>query len=103
MYDQNSIKNEESRAKRIGKKIMFTLFCVLFAGLIFIIIFRNAMMQPTSRMKQLLWNDKLISAKSEYGDDLTIYTLYEYNSTIGLFRSSSIYIGVFWLFCCNVL
>ena len=80
MYDQNSIKNEESRAKRIGKKIMFTLFCVLFAGLIFIIIFRNAMMQPTSRMKQLLWNDKLISAKSEYGDDLTIYTLYEYNS-----------------------
>lgn len=80
MYDQNSIKNEESKAKRVGKKVMFALFCVLFASLVFIIFFRNAMMQPTSKMKQLIFNDELISAKSEYNDELAIYTLYEYNS-----------------------
>lgn len=38
------------------------------------------MMKPTSKMKKFLWNERSIEAYNTYGDELEIFTLFEYNS-----------------------
>ena len=82
MYNENSVAVEkESKAGKIGKKIVRIIFYLFFAALILIIIIRSSMMKPTAKMRRFLWNENSIEAYNTYGDELKVYTLFEYNSS----------------------